>query len=100
MRKRLLDGLQQTQRERWMEHGIFAWLVIGAVAGWLSGKLVEGSGFGLAIDIIVGIVGAVIGGYLAGVLGISIGGGLISSIIVAVIGAVVLLAVIRLFKRL
>jgi uncharacterized membrane protein YeaQ/YmgE (transglycosylase-associated protein family) len=83
-----------------MEHGIFAWLVIGAVAGWLSGKLVEGSGFGLAIDIVVGIVGAVVGGYLAGFLGIAIGGGMISSIIVAVIGAVILLFAIRLFKRL
>ena len=83
-----------------MEHGIFAWLVIGAVAGWLAGKLVEGSGFGLAIDIIVGIVGAVVGGYLAGVLGIAVGGGMISSIIVAVIGAVILLFAIRLFKRL
>jgi len=82
-----------------MQHGIIAWLVIGAVAGWLAGKVVEGSGFGLIVDIVVGIVGAVIGGYLAGVLGIAIGGGLISSIIVAVIGAVILLFVLRLIKR-
>lgn len=82
-----------------MEHGLIAWLVIGAVAGWLSGKIVDGSGFGLLVDIVVGIVGAVIGGYLAGALGIAVGGGLISSIIVAVIGAVILLAIIRLFKR-
>ena len=82
-----------------MEHGIIAWLIIGAIAGWLAGKIVEGSGFGLIIDIIVGIVGAFIGGWLAGALGISIGGGLISSIIVAVIGAVVLLFVLRLIKR-
>jgi uncharacterized membrane protein YeaQ/YmgE (transglycosylase-associated protein family) len=47
-----------------MQHGIIAWLVIGAVAGWLAGKIVEGSGFGLIIDIVVGIVGAVIGGYV------------------------------------
>jgi uncharacterized membrane protein YeaQ/YmgE (transglycosylase-associated protein family) len=82
-----------------MEHGIIAWLIIGAIAGWLAGKIVEGSGFGLIVDIIVGIVGAFIGGWLAGALGISIGGGLISSIIVAVIGAVVLLFVLRLIKR-
>jgi len=73
--------------------------VIGAIAGFLAGKIVEGGGFGLIVDIIVGIVGAVIGGYLAGVLGISIGGGFISSIIVAVIGAVILLFVLRLIKR-
>jgi uncharacterized membrane protein YeaQ/YmgE (transglycosylase-associated protein family) len=82
-----------------MEHGIIAWLVIGAIAGFLAGKIVDGSGFGVIVDIIVGIVGAVIGGYLAGVLGISIGGGFISSIIVAVIGAVILLFVLRLIKR-
>jgi uncharacterized membrane protein YeaQ/YmgE (transglycosylase-associated protein family) len=82
-----------------MEHGIIAWLVIGAIAGFLAGKIVEGGGFGLIVDIIVGIVGAVIGGYLAGVLGISIGGGFISSIIVAVIGAVILLFALRLIKR-
>ena len=82
-----------------MEHGIIAWLVIGAIAGWLAGKIVEGGGFGLIVNIIVGIVGAVIGGYLAGVLGISIGSGLIASIIVAVIGAVILLVILRFIKR-
>ena len=82
-----------------MLYTIIVWLVIGAVAGWLAGKIVEGGGFGLIGDIVVGIIGAVIGGYLAGALGISIGGGLISSIIVAVIGAVILLFVLRLIKR-
>ena len=82
-----------------MEYGIIAWLVIGAIAGFLAGKIVEGSGFGLIVDIIVGIVGAVIGGYLTGAMGIGVGGGLIASIIVAVIGAVVLLLVLRLIKR-
>ncbi len=82
-----------------MQHGLIAWLIIGAVAGWLAGLLVKGGGFGLIVDIIVGIVGAFIGGWLASVLGISIGGGFIGSIIVAVIGAVILLFVIRLFKR-
>ncbi len=82
-----------------MEHGIIAWLIIGAIAGWLAGKIVEGAGFGLIIDIVVGIVGAFIGGWLAGVLGIHIGGGLISSIIVAIVGAVVLLFALRLVKR-
>ena len=78
-----------------MVEGIILWLIIGAVAGWLAGKIVEGAGFGLIVDIIVGIVGAFIGGWLAGVLGIAIGGGLIGSLIVAVIGAVVLLLVLR-----
>jgi uncharacterized membrane protein YeaQ/YmgE (transglycosylase-associated protein family) len=82
-----------------MEHGIIAWLIIGAIAGWLAGVLVKGGGFGLIVDIIVGIVGAFIGGWLAGVLHISLGSGWIGSIITAVIGAVILLFLIRLVRR-
>ncbi|AKJ68994.1 MAG: GlsB/YeaQ/YmgE family stress response membrane protein [Burkholderiales bacterium] len=82
-----------------MEHGFIAWLIIGAIAGWLAGILVKGGGFGLIVDIIVGIVGAFIGGWLASLLGISVGSGFIGSIIIAVIGAVILLFVIRLIKR-
>ncbi|WP_179402675.1 GlsB/YeaQ/YmgE family stress response membrane protein [Burkholderia guangdongensis] len=82
-----------------MTHSFIMWLIIGAIAGWLAGALVKGGGFGLIVDIIVGIVGAFIGGWLASALGIHIGSGFIGSIIVAVIGAVILLFVIRLFKR-
>ena len=81
------------------EYGIIAWLIIGAIAGWLAGLLVKGGGFGLIGDIVVGIVGAVIGGWLAGVLGISIGSGFIASIITAIIGAVILLLILRAIKR-
>jgi uncharacterized membrane protein YeaQ/YmgE (transglycosylase-associated protein family) len=80
-------------------HGIIVWLIIGAIAGWLAGRLVKGGGFGLIGDIVVGIVGALIGGWLAGVLGISIGSGFIASIITAVIGAVILLVILRMIKR-
>jgi uncharacterized membrane protein YeaQ/YmgE (transglycosylase-associated protein family) len=80
-------------------HDIFAWLIIGAIAGWLAGQLVKGGGFGLLVDIIVGIVGAFIGGWLSGALGVSIGSGLIASIITATIGAAILLYVVRMFKH-
>ncbi len=80
-------------------HGVIAWLIIGAVAGWLAGTLVKGGGFGLLGDIVVGIVGAFIGGWLAGVLGIGISGGLIASIITATIGAVVFIVILRMIKR-
>lgn len=80
-------------------HDIIAWLIIGAIAGWLAGKLVKGGGFGLLVDIIVGIIGAFIGGWLSGVLGISLGAGWIASIITATIGAVILLFIVRMFKR-
>jgi uncharacterized membrane protein YeaQ/YmgE (transglycosylase-associated protein family) len=80
-------------------HGLIAWIVIGIVAGWASGKLVDGGGFGLIGDIVVGIVGAFIGGWLAGKFDIHIGSGLISSIITAIAGAVLLLLAVRLVRR-
>ena len=80
-------------------HGLIAWLIIGAVAGWLAGTFVKGGGFGLLGDIVVGIIGAFIGGWLAGVLHISVGGGWISSILVAAVGAALLLLILRLVRR-
>ena len=80
-------------------HGIIVWLIIGALAGWLAGKLVRGGGFGLIGDMVVGIVGAVIGGWLAGALGVSIGSGFIASVITAIIGAVILLVILRAIRR-
>ncbi|HEX4181273.1 MAG TPA: GlsB/YeaQ/YmgE family stress response membrane protein [Caulobacteraceae bacterium] len=76
-------------------HSIIAWLIIGAIAGWLAGVLVKGGGFGLVGDIVVGIIGAFIGGWLAGVLHIHIGTGWISSIITAAVGAALLLFILR-----
>jgi uncharacterized membrane protein YeaQ/YmgE (transglycosylase-associated protein family) len=80
-------------------HGIIAWIVIGAIAGWLAGTLAKGGGFGLVGDIVVGVVGAFVGGWLAGLLGISIGSGFISSIITATIGAVILIIILRTIRR-
>ena len=78
---------------------IIVWLIVGAIAGWLAGQIVKGSGFGLVGDIVVGIVGAVIAGWLLPAVGISLGGGIIGAIISALIGAVILLVIIRLVKR-
>jgi uncharacterized membrane protein YeaQ/YmgE (transglycosylase-associated protein family) len=80
-------------------HSLIAWLVIGAIAGWLAGTFVKGGGFGLIGDIVVGIIGAFIGGWLAGVLHIHVGAGWISAIITAAVGAVLLLIVLRLVRR-
>ena len=77
---------------------IIVWLLVGAIAGWLAGKIVQGHGFGLLGNIAVGVVGAVIGGYLFSFLGLS-ANGFIGSIVTAVAGAVVLLFVIGLVKR-
>jgi len=74
-------------------------LIGGAIAGWLAGLLVKGSGFGLIGDIVVGIVGAFIAGWLLPRIGIAIGGGIIAAIINALIGAVILLLIIKLVRR-
>ncbi len=73
-------------------------LIIGAIAGWLAGTLVKGRGFGLIVDIIVGIVGAIIGGWVFGLLGIA-GYGLIGTLAAATVGAVILLLIIKAIKK-
>ncbi|MCX5862799.1 MAG: GlsB/YeaQ/YmgE family stress response membrane protein [Desulfomonile sp.] len=78
----------------------FIWFIlVGLVAGWLAGVLVEGGGYGVIGDIIVGVVGALLGGFLFGSFGVSAGGGLLGSIVVATVGAVVLIFILRLIKR-
>jgi uncharacterized membrane protein YeaQ/YmgE (transglycosylase-associated protein family) len=78
---------------------LLIWIVIGAIAGFLAGKIVRGFGFGLIGNIVVGIVGALIAGWLLPQLGIAIGTGFIRHIIDAVIGAVILLVIIGLIRR-
>ncbi len=75
---------------------IIWWIIVGLIAGFLTGKLMKGSGFGAVGDIIVGIVGAIIGGFLMQHLGYSGSGGLIYTIFVAVVGAVLLTLLLRL----
>jgi uncharacterized membrane protein YeaQ/YmgE (transglycosylase-associated protein family) len=74
-------------------------LLIGAIAGWLAGQIVQGTGFGLVADIALGIVGAFIGTWLLPQLGIRLGTGIVAAIIAATIGAVVLLLILGLVAR-
>jgi len=80
-----------------MGHGIIAWIVIGVIAGWLTGKIMKGSGYGFFVDMIVGLIGAVVGGFISSHLGFGGVGqhGLIISICIAVVGAVILTAIVR-----
>ena len=71
-------------------------IVVGIVAGWLAGRVMEGGGFGLIGDLIVGLIGAFIGDWLLPRLGIHLGTGIVSLIINAFIGAVILLLILRL----
>ena len=79
--------------------GIVYWIVVGLVAGWLAGQVMKGGGYGLVVDILLGLVGGVVGGWLFGALGIGAGGGMLGSIIVAFVGAVILVALTRALKR-
>jgi uncharacterized membrane protein YeaQ/YmgE (transglycosylase-associated protein family) len=77
---------------------ILAWIVIGAIAGWLAGLLVKGYGFGLIGNIVVGILGAGVAGLFAPRLGLyteSFGGNIVASLL----GALVLLLIIGLVRR-
>ena len=73
-------------------------LFVGLVAGWLAGKIVRGTGFGLLGDILVGILGALVAGLLFPRLGIRIGTGLVSEIVYSAIGAIIPLLVVRLVR--
>jgi uncharacterized membrane protein YeaQ/YmgE (transglycosylase-associated protein family) len=83
-------------RRREVTMGIIAWIVLGAIAGWIT-NMIMGGKEGVIATIILGIVGAVVGGWLAGtVLKVADVTGInIESIIVAVIGAVIVVAVYR-----
>ena len=77
---------------------ILAWIIIGAIAGWLAGLMVKGYGFGLVGNIVVGIVGAGVAGFLAPMLGLytaSTGG----NIVAATLGAIILLVLVGLVRR-
>jgi uncharacterized membrane protein YeaQ/YmgE (transglycosylase-associated protein family) len=73
-------------------------IIVGIVAGWLAGRVVEGGGFGLIGDLLVGLVGAFVGDWLLPRLGIHLGAGIVGLIVNGVIGAVVLLLIVRLLS--
>ena len=74
-------------------------LLVGLIAGWLAGQVVQGTGYGLLGDICIGIVGAFIASWLFPKLGIALGAGLLREIIDATIGAILLLVILRLVRR-
>jgi uncharacterized membrane protein YeaQ/YmgE (transglycosylase-associated protein family) len=75
---------------------ILWWIIVGLIAGFITGKLMKGSGFGAIMDIVIGIVGALVGGFIMRALGFAGQGGMIYTIIVAIIGAVILTLLLRL----
>jgi uncharacterized membrane protein YeaQ/YmgE (transglycosylase-associated protein family) len=80
---------------------IIIWLLVGLIAGWLAGKVVRGTGFGLVGDLVIGIVGGLIGGWLLPRLGIGsiVNQPLLDSVLFALVGALILLVALRVIKR-
>ena len=77
----------------------WAWfLFIGGVIGWLAGVIVRGRGFGVIIDIVIGIVGAMLGGWMARAIGLSTGSSA-GAFLLALVGAVVLVGLTRFVVR-
>jgi uncharacterized membrane protein YeaQ/YmgE (transglycosylase-associated protein family) len=73
-------------------------IVIGILAGFLAGKIMRGRGFGLIVDLLLGIAGSFIGGWVFGRLGIA-SGGLVGQLLMSLVGALLLLFLVRLIKR-
>jgi uncharacterized membrane protein YeaQ/YmgE (transglycosylase-associated protein family) len=81
--------------------GIIATIIIGILAGWITGKLMRGSGYGVLWDLVLGVVGAIVGGWLGSlILGVDLITGVnLTTLIVAVIGSVVVVLVYRLVTQ-
>ncbi len=73
---------------------IIAWIILGLIAGFIGSKIVNRSGQGLVLDIVLGVVGAVVGGFIFNLVGaVGVTGLNIYSLVVAVIGAIVVLVI-------
>ena len=66
------------------------WIIVGLIAGWATGKLMRGAGYGPLVDIVIGIVGAIVGGWIMRAVGFQGQGGMLYTILVAIGGAVLL----------
>jgi len=79
--------------------GLLYIVVVGLIAGWATGKIMKGSGYGPLTDILLGIAGAIFGSRILGFVGIYSGGGLLPNILVAVVGAVLLVIIVRAIRK-
>jgi len=74
--------------------GLIWSIIVGIIAGFLAGKVMNGSGYGLFMDLLLGVAGGIVGTFVLGLVGVG-GSGLIGSILVATFGAVLLIWVVR-----
>lgn len=78
---------------------ILWWVIVGLIAGWATGRVMKGKGFGPVMDIAVGIAGAIVGGLIMRLLGFGASGGLILTVLVAIMGAVLLTLILRFLRE-
>lgn len=79
--------------------GLIGYLIIGGLAGWAAGKIMKGSGSGILMNIVIGIVGALIGGFLLSFFFDTAAGGWIFTFFTALLGSVILLWIVGLVRR-
>lgn len=77
---------------------LLVFLLIGAAAGWIAGNLTKGGGFGLAGNMVIGVVGAFIGKFVFGYFGFAFAG-ILGTLMAAILGAVILIFIVGLIKR-
>jgi len=91
------SGHYQPERRTYMT--ILWWIIVGLIAGWATGKIMKGEGYGTLMDIVIGIAGAILGGFIMRTLGFKGEGGMIYTIIIAILGAVILTSIVRFFSK-
>jgi uncharacterized membrane protein YeaQ/YmgE (transglycosylase-associated protein family) len=79
--------------------GWIGYIIIGALAGWIAGKIVKGGGSGILLNIVIGIVGALIGGFLLSFFVDTAAGGWWFTLFTAVLGSVILLAIVGAVRK-
>jgi uncharacterized membrane protein YeaQ/YmgE (transglycosylase-associated protein family) len=78
---------------------LIGFLILGAIVGWLAGKIMSGHGYGIIWDVILGIVGSFVGGFLFSLIFGTAASGLVMSFIVALIGAVLVVGIVHALRR-
>jgi uncharacterized membrane protein YeaQ/YmgE (transglycosylase-associated protein family) len=79
--------------------GWIGYIIIGGIAGWIAGKIVKGSGSGILMNIVIGIVGALIGGFLLSFFVDTAAGGFWFTLFTAILGSVILLWIVGMVRR-
>jgi uncharacterized membrane protein YeaQ/YmgE (transglycosylase-associated protein family) len=78
---------------------LIGFLILGAIVGWLAGKIMSGHGYGIIWDVVLGIVGSFVGGFVFSLIFGTAPTGLVMSFIIALIGAVLVVGIVHMIRR-